>query len=167
MTSPANVAEIIKLNQGSLVGKTRLQKTFYFLEILGVGFGFPFKYHHYGPYSEELDIVADDAAALRMIGIEWGHTQDGAKYAVFRDNSPEYRVELNETNRKRLDILRIAEKYSAVELELAATTDYLFRHGYSNDPWSEMRRRKSEKVTDLRLDRADQLLRELWARGRA
>ena len=45
----ADVAKVIELNGGELIGRTRLQKTFYFLERLGVGFGFDFQYHHYGP----------------------------------------------------------------------------------------------------------------------
>ena len=44
----------------SLVGRTRFQKTAYFLEAAGVGYGFDFSYHYYGPYSEELAVAVSD-----------------------------------------------------------------------------------------------------------
>ena|SRR5436305_50145 len=165
MTGPSNVSDVVKLSGGKLVGKTRLQKSVYFLEVFNIGFGFKFTYHHYGPYSEELESCAEDAAALHLIGIDWGYTQDGAKYAVFHDTQSNRSIEGGAVNAIRRDILHILEQYSAVELELAATTDYLFRHGYSNDPWAETRRRKSGKVTDARMGRASQLLTELWAKA--
>jgi hypothetical protein len=63
----SDLAKILHLNGGELIGKTRLQKSFYFLEKIGVGFGFNFQYHHYGPYSEELTTAAQDAIALGLV----------------------------------------------------------------------------------------------------
>jgi hypothetical protein len=49
MADTTDVVRLVRSNGGSLVGDTRLQKSAYFLEKLGAGFGFPFSYHHYGP----------------------------------------------------------------------------------------------------------------------
>ena len=47
-------------------GKTRLQKTIYFLqEAFGVPSSYAFKMHHYGPYSDDLDT---DMTRLKMTG---------------------------------------------------------------------------------------------------
>jgi uncharacterized protein YwgA len=61
MADVNTVRRIVKLNGGRLTGKTRLQKSAYFLESYDVGFGLEFEYHHYGPYSEELASLAEDA----------------------------------------------------------------------------------------------------------
>ena len=48
------------------VGKTRIQKTVYFLqEAFGVPLSYSFRMHHYGPYSEE---VETDISRLKMTG---------------------------------------------------------------------------------------------------
>ena len=47
-------ARIVSDAGGSLIGRTRLQKIAYLLELSGTGAGFPFEYRHYGPYSEKL-----------------------------------------------------------------------------------------------------------------
>jgi len=57
--------------------------------------------------------------------------------------------------------LRILARFTAVELELAATADFLSKHGYGDDAWTEMQRRKASKMSPERLARARQLLNEL------
>lgn len=48
------------------VGKTRIQKTVYFLQAaFGVPLNYSFRMHHYGPYSEE---VETDIIRLKMTG---------------------------------------------------------------------------------------------------
>lgn len=160
MTQASEAAHLIRLNGGQLIGKTRLQKSAYFLESKGVGLGFDFSYHHYGPYSEELSNSMDDAHALGLIDLDWKYSQAGTRYAIFRssDSNPDEPQDF-----KRRKILDILSQYSAVELELAATTDFLSRNGYANDPWSETKRRKATKVNDQRLSRSKQLLEEIDA----
>jgi uncharacterized protein YwgA len=161
MAMPADVVRLIRLNGGRLIGKTRLQKTAYFLETSGAGFGFDFSYHHYGPYSEELAAVTDDAKALRMLSIEWRTSQDGAEYAIFADTGGELGRNDEPEDAQRSKILHLLEGYSTVELELAATADFLATHGYGNEAWAETRRRKGSKVTAQRRTRAEQLLEAL------
>ncbi len=162
MASAANIARIVQLNGGSVVGKTRLQKTAYFLEALGVGFGFDFDYHHYGPYSEELANLAEDARALGMLDIEWRLSQEGAKYAVFLDRDETIGAnEIAGVDASRQKVLNVLSNFSALELELAATADYLAKNGYADEAWNETKLRKASKISEDRIARSKQLLQEL------
>ena len=72
-------ADIIRHAGGQVVGKTRLQKMAYLLEMTGLGVGFPFEYRHYGPYSEELADGIASASFWDLISEEehtanWGGT---------------------------------------------------------------------------------------------
>jgi uncharacterized protein len=160
MATLDDIVRIIRLNGGRIIGKTRLQKTFYFLEALNLGCGFEFSYHHYGPYSEELANSANDARALDMIDIDWRESQEGAEYAIFSDKGGRIEVD-EERNESRRAVLRVLSGYSAVELELAATADFLEKHGYGGEAWSETRRRKFRKISEEGITRGKQLLREL------
>ncbi len=42
-------AEIVRDVGGRIVGRTRLQKIAYLLELAGFGVGFRFEYRHFGP----------------------------------------------------------------------------------------------------------------------
>jgi uncharacterized protein len=55
---PREVAQIISLAGGEIIGSTRLQKIGCLLDLVGAGVGFEFSYHIYGPYSEELNLAA-------------------------------------------------------------------------------------------------------------
>lgn len=162
MASAQNVVHIVQLNGGRLIGKTRLQKSAYFLEAFGIGFGFNFEYHHYGPYSEELAQLADDARALGFLNEEWYTSQDGAKYAAFFDTGKSKDDE-EPVDQKRRNVLRLLGGYSAVELELAATAHFLMGKGYSDRAWTETRERKALKISADRLARAKKLLDTLDA----
>lgn len=58
------VVEIVNAAGGRLVSRVRLQKIAYLLEKLGAESGFRFSYHHYGPYSRDLDNAILDAEAF-------------------------------------------------------------------------------------------------------
>jgi uncharacterized protein len=159
MATVENVARMVRLNGGRIVGKTRLQKTAYFLEALGVGFGLEFDYHHYGPYSEELANLADDAKALGMLDIQPQRSLDGAEYSIFVDKGGG--IDDDKRDETRRAVLRVLESYPAVELELAATADFLEKHGYGPRAWDEMRYRKASKISADRVARARRLLDNL------
>jgi len=46
---PIELQHLLKAADGELVGKVRLQKTVYLLDQIGMGSGFTYEYHHYGP----------------------------------------------------------------------------------------------------------------------
>ncbi len=75
--------KIVELSGGRIVGKTRLQKSMYFLEAHGVGFNFGFDYHHYGPFSQELATAVSDAVALGRISEEPRRGATGLSYVVY------------------------------------------------------------------------------------
>src|SRR4051794_31385770 len=136
---PKAVAEITALNGGTLTGKTRLQKTAYLLESKGVGYGFDFAYHYYGPYSEELATAAEDAEALGLLSINEYVTAAGFPYAVF--NTGIEAPTGSDTMARRARILSALNAYDSITLELAATADFLAKNGFSSDPWAETGRR--------------------------
>ncbi|WP_052751850.1 hypothetical protein [Neorhizobium galegae] len=156
---PKSVANIVQLNGGKIVGKTRLQKTFYFLENYGLGLGLDFQYYHYGPYSEELSLAIDDAVALNELVLEW-RAGANASYAVF-SVAASHANEASPHDTDREKILSILDGYDSISLELAATADFLSRVGYESDPWSETKIRKSTKAADDKVEKAKRLLSDL------
>jgi uncharacterized protein YwgA len=153
------VKEIIENAGGRISGKTRLQKTTYFLESRGAGYGFEFDYHYYGPYSEDLTVATLDAAALALIEIVAEPATLGSSYSVFVAREPQS-DRTNATSRLR-EILGKLAKYDTTSLELAATVDFLTKNGCASDPWEETRRRKPLKASEERLNSARRLLAEL------
>ena len=156
MTTPQNVKAIIDSGGGRLVGKTRLQKSAYLLEAAGVGYGFDFSYHYYGPYSDELASAAADAKALGLIRVNEESSQAGLTYAVYESQLGAGRED--GMSARRREILELLDAYDVVTLELAATAHFLGQNGYENDPWAETRRRKSVKATAQRIENAERLL---------
>jgi uncharacterized protein YwgA len=155
MATPQAVKTIVDAAGGRLVGKTRLQKSAYLLEAAGVGLGFDFSYHYYGPYSDELAIAAEDAEALTLVTVKWETTQSGLQYAVY-ESSPSNEEDFSDISKRRKSILDTLAQYDSISLELAATAHFLRQNGYS-DPWSETHRRKPEKASDDRVTKAKRL----------
>jgi uncharacterized protein len=149
-------AAIIRDAGGAIVGRTKLQKIGFFLELAGVGSGFPFRYKHYGPYSEQLATAAQHAAALRLITERESVANWGGLYSTFHTEMP-----LDpSTNPARIRLAQVMVNADAVELELAATAAFLASNGFL-DPWAETARRKPEKAEGGRLEQAKQLYSRL------
>ncbi|WP_442186275.1 hypothetical protein [Rhizobium leguminosarum] len=158
MDLPEIVTKVVNLNNNRLVGKTRLQKTFYFLEELDAGFGLTFDYYHYGPYSEDLNIATQDAEALGLLNVDWKSTSAGTNYAIFYSK---IRPEEEDIDKRRVKILQVLDQYDSISIELAATADYLEKNGYGSEAWLETEARKPEKASTDRIDRAKNILKEL------
>src|SRR5690349_2175915 len=77
------VADIIRDAGGRIVGRTRLQKITYLLEVAGLGEGFSFEYRHYGPYSEDLASAARLAAILDYISEDEQPASWGGRYSIY------------------------------------------------------------------------------------
>ena len=134
---------------GELVGRTRLQKIAYLMQLAGFGEEFEFEYRHYGPFSEDLARGMDIAAAFGQVAEEEKQTAWGGNYSVFslkRAAAP--------TDMKRAAFVQRAKAINAVELELAATAAFLFVVERKADPWAETKRRKPGKAGEGRLERA-------------
>lgn len=145
-------AAIVRDAGGHIVGRTKLQKIGFFLEAAGVGSGFPFRYKHYGPYSEQLAAAAQHAAALRLIIEDETVATWGGQYSIFHTQMPPD----PSTHPARARLAQEMVSADAVELELAATAAFLAYESFP-DPWAETARRKPEKAEGGRLERAKQL----------
>lgn len=147
----------IVASAGEIVGRTRLQKTATLLELTGVGFDFPFSYHLYGPYSDELVVATDRAVALGYMREEERRAAWGGRYTVF--SAPARTSSGNAARDKLIELARVAD---SIVLELAVTAAFLASEGEA-DPWRELEERKPEKITRARLSQAKALYREFAA----
>ena len=152
------VSTIVKLNGGTLIGKTRLQKTIYFLEVANLGFGMHFDYHHYGPYSEELSSAIEDEIFLGNLRSEQKKTNQGFEYTEF--SVLDFENKNSDKEDKAVQILSTLKKYDSISVELAATADFLRRSNFS-EYWAETEALKPSKSTPERLSKARKLLSEL------
>lgn len=148
-------ADIIRDAGGKIVGRTRLQKVGYLLELAGLGDGFAFEYRHYGPYSEALATAMRDACALDVVREEEHLASWGGYYSIFTTASG-----IGGGSEIRREFIRLASEADPIELELAATAAFLATEG-SIDPWRETAKRKPDKSDDGRLENARVLYRRL------
>jgi uncharacterized protein YwgA len=147
---PKEVARIVSLAGGEIIGRTRLQKIGCLLDMVGAGSGFEFSYHIYGPYSEELSIATSDADALDMISVDERVAAWGGRYSIYRtamDFSADPFVK---------SLARRAAQADSVALELAVTAAFLAANG-EDDAWDEVAERKSAKATSEMMSNAKSL----------
>jgi len=148
------VSRIVLDAGGRIVGRTKLQKLAYLMEATGLGEGFAFEYHRYGPYSEELETAAHTEELFGALKEEEHPTTWGGFYSVYTVANP-----IDGTS-NRTQLAQIAVEASSVELELAATAAFLAAQGIE-DPWLETAKRKPKKANQTRLDKAKQLYKRL------
>lgn len=167
MSDLANiVVGIIALNGGRIVGKTRLQKTFYLLNACGLNTGVEFDYYKYGPFSSELAQTVDEAYAEKRIEIEEGVGRYRVPYKIFStaEAAPESIGNLDADKVRK--ILKILDPYSALELEVAATIHYLKENGYGDEAVKEAKTRKPLKADQRRVEKALQAMGTIGLNGR-
>ncbi len=161
------VTALLAAANGELVGRVRLQKTAYLLDQLGLNSGFEYEYHHYGPYSRDLDHAVADAKAFGMADEDRRNRRiDGAQYSVFL-LTEEGRGTLRDASFGDLGRDRAAalvEKLAGINvtvLELAATVHWLRHQEHCADWRAEIVKRKGWKTENGRLEKAVALLEEL------
>jgi hypothetical protein len=137
-------ADIIRDAGGKIVGRTRLQKIAYLLEITGLGDGFAFEYRHFGPYSESLANAMTKAQLLDLIEEKEMPTSWGGFYSIFTTPGSGKRAAVP----ARLELIKAASNADPIELELAATAALLAVER-SADPWGETAKRKPDKAPHL------------------
>jgi len=148
------VRDVVAAAGGRLVGKTRLQKTIYILKIAGLTPDFPYTYHYYGPYSEELASATKDAALDELIKEDEDTAQWGGKFSIY---STPYTGPIDGAYR---EIVSTACASDPVTLELAATAAFLNLLNIQ-DYWGETKKRKPQKATDERVAAAKALWNKL------
>jgi uncharacterized protein len=159
---PEAVAGLVKLSGGKVVGKTRLQKVAYLLCAKDLWpTELTFSYHYYGPFSHELSYGVDDAVALNLVSTEERRGSHKEPYVIFsvQPTTPDFPE--NKHREEVQKVLATLSKYSAVELELAATAHFLSDVERVEDCWSEVHARKGDKATPQREANAKRLLEEL------
>jgi len=142
-TNAEKAADIIRDAGGHVVGRTRLQKTAYLLEIAGLGSGFFFEYRHYGPFSEGLADAIEDAQLWDLITEEERQADWGGFYSIYTALKSD---SLEDVKPARKQILDMGIHASAIEMELAATAAFLKAAEDVPDPWAETAKRKPEKA---------------------
>jgi uncharacterized protein len=152
-----NAAEIIRDAGGRIVGRTKLQKVAYLLELVGLGTGFHFEYRHYGPYSEELAEAIRSADAFGLVKEDERHADWGGMYSIYSTTKKTG----ERAGGLRALFAKTAAQIGAVELELAATAAYLRCVERSAQPWEEIKRLKPEKATPHRLHAAKEAYENL------
>jgi len=150
-------AEIIRDAGGRIVGRTKLQKIAYLLELVGLGDGFQFEYRHYGPYSEELAAAVQIADAFGLIAEEERQADWGGMYSIYTSTE----ATGDRAKGVRGELAEKAAQIGAIELELAATAAYLRVVEGCSDPWDVTKRLKPEKASNKRLEAAKKAYREL------
>jgi hypothetical protein len=151
------VRDLVRDAGGKIVGRTRLQKMAYLLELAGLGEGFSFEYRHYGPFSTDLANAAKKARILGLVEEAEREAAWGGVYSIF---STDLGVRKG-TSAARVQLAKVAGEADPVELELAATAAFLASE--SGDPWGETAERKAQKAAGGRLEKAKELYRRLAA----
>jgi uncharacterized protein YwgA len=156
-----HVADIVAAAGGQLVSRVRLQKIAYLLDQLGAKSGFTYTYHHFGPFSWDLDRAILDASAFDLVKETFeSRNSDGARYSVFSADPSSHQFSFLHDKKLRQLVTRL-KSVSVTVLEIAATAHWL-KEAEKMDDWeSEIKRRKGVKTAGGRLDEALQLLAEL------
>jgi uncharacterized protein YwgA len=157
------VTAVLTAAGGELTGRVRLQKTVYLLDCLGLESGFAYEYHHYGPFSRDLENATADAKAFDLIEEKFDHRQsDGAVYSIFALKTKHDSPAFGKLNPKRAsELVRRFALTNVTVLELAATINWLGRVEKYPDWKSEVKKRKGIKVQNGRLEKAVELLTDL------
>ncbi len=159
----AMVADLVAAAGGKLVSRIRVQKIAYLLDKMGAESGFSFSYHHYGPYSRDLDSAILDAEAFDKIeeGIA-RRVSDGAPYSVFTSKFDlEKHVYSYLKNDKLREWVVTLAGTNVTVLELAATAHWLAKEERVPDWKAAIFQRKGAKTGNGRLDEATKLLKSL------
>lgn len=160
------IADIVCAAGGRLVSRIRLQKIAYLLDQLGAASGFDYTYHHYGPFSRDIDSAVMDAEAFDLIQEKFERRQrDGARYSIFEAKGDVATHTYDALPDARLrDLCRRWAGVPATVLELAATAHWLVQYEHVGDWQDEIVRRKGAKTEKGRLEKALELLKEVGLR---
>ena len=141
-------ARLVREAGGQLVGRTKLQKVAYLMQLAGFAKVFPFSYRHYGPFSEELANGMEIARAVGLIAEEELRANWGGRYSIYHVTEQTPPV----VDPAKAHFISEAAKIDAIELELAATAAFLYsEEGETTDPWAATAVLKPDKATDARL----------------
>lgn len=141
-----------------VVGRTRLQKTVWLLQRLGMPTNYSYSLHFYGPYSEEVKTDIGLAEWMGLIAETQRVAQDGTEYFILTAKSFGDLPELGPLRQ----CLALLASEDATVLELAATYDAFRTMGLSHNLALEsLRAKKGKKCAEGREGRALDVVRRL------
>jgi uncharacterized protein len=158
------LVDVVALSGGELVGRTRLQKTVYLLDAVGMQSGASYYYHNFGPFSDDVADAISDAKFLGALVERSSQRQsDGSPFSIF--STPTAAGSAGKVGsidkEKAGQLLMRFKALNATVLELAATIHWL-KFVESIEDWrSELKRRKGSKTEYGRLEQAAALLAAL------
>jgi uncharacterized protein YwgA len=160
------IGGVVAAGEGEIIGRIRLQKIFYLLEQSGLASGLSFHYHHYGPYSRDLDFAIGRAEAFEGLKEEIKYRKvDGIPFSVFRlapGTKIDAAVPLGSIPPERArTLIRAMKQRSSTVLELAATIHWLINREKVTNWKAELVRRKGIKTEKGRTEEALALLDEI------
>ena len=124
------------VEQSKDIGKTKVQKTIYFLqEGLGVPLQYRFRMHLYGPFSDEID---SGISALQSTGyIEVSHYPHGYGYHITPASEKQlpWDSELAKYKEEMIEAINALSVLDASDLELLATVHFV--HNLLKEPSKE------------------------------
>lgn len=161
------VVDIVALSGGRLVGRTRMQKTVYLLDVLGLKSGASYYYYNFGPFSDEIANGISDSKFNGVLNEETEYRiSDGSPFSIFKSEmSPTQIHQIGALSVEKVKpILQRFASCNSTVLELAATIHWLAHVEEISDWRSELVRRKGSKTQNGRMEKAAELLKELGVR---
>ena len=156
------VVGLVALNDGEVVGKTRLQKLAYLLDECGMQSGLEFEYYNFGPFTGELARETDFAVDAGLLAPETKPGFHEVPYTTYRTSEPAPPRLGGLTAEKAKQLLSAMRKYSALDLEIAATLAWFRDSSEDREVVNRLvRERKPIKATPERIMRGWTLLEEL------
>lgn len=158
---PFILALLAALPDRKIRGKKRLQKLSYLLQQAGADLPAEFRLKHFGPYSQEIDRAT---SWLSLFG-EVKETEDevaGHGYLVTAYSLEAGSEEFTKPLSARIsEVLTCLDRFTTVELEIAATIEYFVRREGKNleEAVASTRRLKPGKSTAKVIQRAREALR--------
>jgi hypothetical protein len=144
---------------GTVDGRTRLQKTICLLQQLGMPTDYLYTIHFYGPYSEDLHAELGLLKQLYMVEEEEQQIDIEKTHYKIKAKTTWVEPELVAAFQPQIDLMA---KSTSVVLELAATYDY-FRNQYGSHEIAleRLRHKKGSKCNDGNQEKALELLKQL------
>lgn len=150
---------ILQAGDGEIIGRTRLQKIAYLLNLSGYDDSFEFEYKHYGPFSREVAQAAKFAELAGVLHEDTKPTSWGGTYSIFKLIEGD-QISNNVIERGAVSLVEQATNVNSVALELAATAAFLSSE-YSDRSWEETKRRKPRKATAINIKLAKDFYRKI------
>lgn len=126
MENKEYILSLIKLAKNKIEGRIKLQKLVYILKNYGVNFTEKFSYHHFGPYSSDLQLEIEE---LVDQGIVKERSFNPYIYAI----NEAYLDDVNDNNLKEKEyLINFLSGQDYRDLELVATIFYLKNNQYND-----------------------------------